>query len=60
MVDHELERLKDEHSRLHIAVEKMSAEENTDDVRLAVMKKRKLWIKDKIIQKEQQDQVATN
>tara|TARA_B100000029_G_scaffold514824_1_gene619171 strand:- start:177 stop:359 length:183 start_codon:yes stop_codon:yes gene_type:complete len=60
MVNHELERLKNEHARLHIAVEKMSAEENTDEVRLAVMKKRKLWIKDKIVQIERQDQVAVN
>jgi len=55
--DVELEQLKDEHARLHIALEKLVAE-GDDDVRIAVMKKRKLWIKDKIAHIETKNQLA--
>ena len=55
--DIELEQLKDEHARLHIALEKLVAE-GDDDVRIAVMKKRKLWIKDKIAHIETKNQIA--
>ena len=54
----ELEQLKTEHARLHVAVEKMVADDDSDDVRIAVMKKRKLWIKDKIIELESKMQIA--
>ena len=57
MVNGELEQLKDEHARLHIAIEKLSVsgDENT---KLTVMKKRKLWIKDKISHIENNQQLA--
>ncbi len=55
--DIELEQLKDEHARLHVALEKLVAE-GDDDVRIAVMKKRKLWIKDKIAHIETKNQLA--
>ena len=55
--DVELEQLKDEHSRLHIALEKL-VEEGDDDVRIAVMKKRKLWIKDKIAHIQTKNQLG--
>tara|TARA_Y100001937_G_scaffold127971_1_gene201875 strand:- start:4148 stop:4330 length:183 start_codon:yes stop_codon:yes gene_type:complete len=55
----DLEQLKDEHARLHIALEKLVAESNADDVRIAVMKKRKLWIKDKITQAENNQAVTS-
>ena len=55
--DIELEQLKDEHARLHIALEKLVAE-GDDDVRIAVMKKRKLLIKDKIAHIETKNQIA--
>ena len=54
----ELEQLKIEHARLHVAVEKMVADDNGDDVRIAVMKKRKLWLKDKITHLESNRKIA--
>ena len=54
----EIEQLKVEHAKLHVAVEKMVEAGDDDDIRLAVMKKRKLWIKDKINQLEQEIEIA--
>ena len=54
----EIEQLKVEHAKLHVAVEKMVEAGDNDDIRLAVMKKRKLWIKDKINQLEQEIEIA--
>jgi hypothetical protein len=57
MVNGELEQLKDEHARLHIAIEKLITN-GDDEVKLTVMKKRKLWIKDKIAHIENKEQLA--
>ena len=57
MVNGELEQLKDEHARLHIAIEKLTTN-GDDEVKLTVMKKRKLWIKDKITHIENTNQLA--
>jgi len=54
----EIEQLKVEHAKLHVAVEKMVEEDDSDDIRIAVMKKRKLWLKDKINELEQQIEIA--
>tara|TARA_B100000575_G_C22896723_1_gene521540 strand:+ start:503 stop:685 length:183 start_codon:yes stop_codon:yes gene_type:complete len=48
MSNPELEKLKTEHNKLHSAIEKMLNDNQTDENRLSVMKKHKLWLKDKI------------
>tara|TARA_A100001011_G_C13769130_1_gene618409 strand:+ start:256 stop:438 length:183 start_codon:yes stop_codon:yes gene_type:complete len=57
MVNAELEQLKNEHARLHVAIEKLVSS-GDDDIKLTVMKKRKLWIKDKISHIENNQQLA--
>jgi hypothetical protein len=57
MINGELEQLKDEHARLHIAIEKLTTT-GDEEVKLTVMKKRKLWIKDKISHIENTTQLA--
>ena len=54
----EIEQLKTEHAKLHVAVEKIIEADDGDDIRLSVMKKRKLWLKDKISQLEQELEIA--
>jgi hypothetical protein len=48
MSNPELEKLKQQHARLHVAIEKMLDANQVDDNKLIVMKKHKLWLKDKI------------
>lgn len=48
MSNPELEKLKNEHNKLHTAIEKMLNDNQTDENKLSVMKKHKLWLKDKI------------
>tara|TARA_B100001094_G_scaffold60035_1_gene55520 strand:- start:8618 stop:8800 length:183 start_codon:yes stop_codon:yes gene_type:complete len=48
MSNPELEKLKQQHAKLHTAIEKMLDTNQVDDNRLIVMKKHKLWLKDKI------------
>ena len=48
MSNPELEKLKQQHARLHVAIEKMLDTNQVDDNKLTVMKKHKLWLKDKI------------
>jgi len=54
----EIEQLKTEHAKLHVVIEKMIEADDSDDIRLAVMKKRKLWLKDKISHLEQEVEIA--
>lgn len=48
MSNSELEKLKEQHAKLHTAIEKMLDTNQVDDNKLTVMKKHKLWLKDKI------------
>ena len=59
MSNPELEKLKNEHNKLHTAIEKMLNDNQTDENKLSVMKKHKLWLKDKISDFEK-DQKITN
>ena len=51
-----LQKLKSEHDKLHAAIEKALDQNPVNDTKLSVMKKQKLWLKDKItnIEKEQE------
>ena len=44
----ELDKLKQQHARLRTAIEKMLNTDQVNDNKLSVMKKHKLWLKDKI------------
>ena len=55
MSNSELERLKNEHAKLHVAIEKMLDTSEVDN-KLPVMKKHKLWLKDKIAPLETKQQ----
>jgi len=48
MSSSELDRLTQEHAKLHTAIEKMLDNNQVDENKLSVMKKHKLWLKDKI------------
>lgn len=48
MSNGELERLKLQHTRLHSAIERMLNDNQPDENKLSVMKKHKIWLKDKI------------
>lgn len=48
MSSSELDRLTQEHAKLHTAIEKMLDNNQADENKLSVMKKHKLWLKDKI------------
>lgn len=48
MSNSELERLSNEHAKLHSAIEKALDDNTANDNKLSVMKKHKLWLKDKI------------
>ncbi len=51
-----LQKLRSEHDKLHTAIEKALDQNPVNDTKLSVMKKQKLWLKDKItnIEKEQE------
>jgi hypothetical protein len=51
-----LQKLKSEHDKLQTAIEKALDQNPVNDTKLSVMKKQKLWLKDKItnIEKEQE------
>jgi len=55
MASSELERLNGEHAKLHSAIERMLDTNQVDDNKLSVMKKHKLWLKDKIQELETKD-----
>tara|TARA_B100001057_G_scaffold488129_1_gene571994 strand:- start:1774 stop:1956 length:183 start_codon:yes stop_codon:yes gene_type:complete len=57
MSNPELEKLKEQHARLHNAIEKMLDTEQVNDNKLTVMKKHKLWLKDKITNIETTNQL---
>ena len=59
MADSELDRLNYQHAKLHSAIEKMLNDNVSDENKLNVMKKHKLWLKDKITNIEK-DQELTN
>jgi len=48
MSSSELDRLTQEHAKLHTAIEKMLDNNQVDENKLSVRKKHKLWLKDKI------------
>jgi|TARA_B100001094_G_C17420426_1_gene434451 hypothetical protein len=48
MSNSELDRLRSEHNKLHTAIERMLDNNQSDENKLIVMKKHKLWLKDKI------------
>tara|TARA_B100000989_G_scaffold286079_1_gene254384 strand:- start:336 stop:518 length:183 start_codon:yes stop_codon:yes gene_type:complete len=52
----ELERLNSEHAKLDSAIEKHLDNTTPDQNRLSVMKKHKIWLKDKIQQLESKEQ----
>jgi|TARA_B100000073_G_scaffold113827_1_gene92089 hypothetical protein len=54
-----LEKLKNEHAKLHTAIEKELDQNPVDESKLSAMKKHKLWLKDKISDFEK-DQKITN
>lgn len=56
MSNPELEKLKNEHAKLHVAIEKMLDTSEVDNNKLSVMKKHKLWLKDKIATLETKQQ----
>jgi len=56
MSNSELDRLNQEHAKLHTAIEKLLDEKSIDENKLAVMKKHKLWLKDKIQNLESKQQ----
>ena len=56
MTDQELDRLNYQHAKLHSAIEKMLNDNVSDENKLSVMKKHKLWLKDKIQELETKKQ----
>jgi len=52
----ELERLNSEHAKLHSAIERMLDDNISDENKLSVMKRHKLWLKDKIQELESKEQ----
>ena len=56
MSNSELERLNSEHAKLHTAIEKELDDQKVDNNKLSVMKKHKLWLKDKIATLETKQQ----
>lgn len=45
----ELQELKHEHSQLDSKITRFSMQENSDQLRIQRLKKRKLWIRDRIV-----------
>ena len=56
MADSELDRLNYQHAKLHSAIEKMLNDNVSDENKLNVMKKHKIWLKDKIQELETKEQ----
>ena len=52
----ELERLNSEHAKLLSAIERMLDDNISDENKLTVMKRHKLWLKDKIQELESKEQ----
>ena len=57
MSNSELDRLRSEHNKLHTAIERMLDNNQSDENKLIVMKKHKLWLKDKITTIETKSQL---
>lgn len=56
MSSSELDRLTQEHAKLHTAIQKMFDDNQVDENKLSVMKKHKLWLENKIQELESKQQ----
>jgi hypothetical protein len=55
----ELDKLTYEHAKLDSAIEKMSNDKQSNENKLSVMKRHKLWLKDKIQNLESKEEQQT-
>lgn len=55
----ELDKLTYEHAKLDSAIEKMSNDKQSNENKLSVMKRHKLWLKDKIQNLESKEEQHT-